>query len=106
MTALPRGCFAEQSVSEVLAVAANAFGVGEDELTGPSRCRPLCTYRQVGMTAAHRLGFSFMAIARGFGDRDHTTVMHAVERVTRDDRLSYQATAIADAARNQTGRLL
>lgn len=62
-------------------LAAHGFGVRVEELTGRSRERPLVEYRQVTMAAIRTLTpLSYPAIGREF-DRDHTTVMHAVERV-------------------------
>lgn len=62
-------------------VAANAFGVEVDDLTGPSRRQPICVYRQITMAAFREVGkFSYPKIGDLFF-RDHTTVMHACERV-------------------------
>jgi chromosomal replication initiator protein len=42
----------------------------------------LVTARQVGMYVVREMtDLSYPAIAREFGGRDHTTVMHAVEKV-------------------------
>ncbi|HLM95725.1 MAG TPA: helix-turn-helix domain-containing protein, partial [Acidimicrobiales bacterium] len=50
---------------------------------GPSRRRPLVIARQIGMYLFRDLtDYSFPAIAREFGGRDHTTVMHAVEKIS------------------------
>jgi chromosomal replication initiator protein len=58
------------------------FGFTVDELCGASRRRPLVTARQIGMYVFRELtDFSYPAIAREFGGRDHTTVMHAVEKI-------------------------
>ncbi|HXQ90046.1 MAG TPA: helix-turn-helix domain-containing protein, partial [Acidimicrobiales bacterium] len=47
-----------------------------------SRRRPLVIARQVGMYVFRELtDFSYPAIAREFGGRDHTTVMHAVDKI-------------------------
>ena len=41
------------------------------------------TARQIGMYVFRDLtDFSYPAIAREFGGRDHTTVMHAVEKIS------------------------
>ena len=50
---------------------------------GTSRRRPLVNARQIGMYVFRELtDFSYPAIAREFGGRDHTTVIHAVEKVS------------------------
>jgi chromosomal replication initiator protein len=53
-----------------------------DELKGKSRHRPLVTARQIAMYVFRELtDLSYPAIAREFGGRDHTTVIHAVEKI-------------------------
>ena len=48
-----------------------------------NRRRPLVTARQVGMYVFREVtDFSYPAIAKEFGGRDHTTVIHAVEKIT------------------------
>ena len=67
----------------ILEATAKTFGFTVDELCGTSRRRPLVTARQVGMYVFRELtDFSYPAIAREFGGRDHTTVIHAVEKIT------------------------
>jgi len=60
-----------------------AFGFSAEEICGTSRRRPLVIARQIGMYVFRELtDFSYPAIAREFGGRDHTTVIHAVEKVS------------------------
>jgi chromosomal replication initiator protein len=67
----------------ILDATADMFGFPVDELCGTSRRRPLVTARQVSMYVFRELtDFSYPAIAREFGGRDHTTVIHAVEKVS------------------------
>ena len=67
----------------ILEETAKMFGWTIEELCGRSRRRPLVTARQIGMYVFRELtDFSFPQIARVFGGRDHTTVMHAVEKIT------------------------
>jgi chromosomal replication initiator protein len=59
------------------------FGFSIDDICGRSRRRPLVTARQVGMYVFRELtDLSYPAIAREFGGRDHTTVIHAVEKIS------------------------
>lgn len=93
---LPRGSLAiTADVSTVVAHAAVAFDVSEEELTGPSRVFPLVTYRHVTMAAARMLGHSFPSICRGLGRYDHKTVLSACRRVAADADLTRRAQAIA-----------
>jgi chromosomal replication initiator protein len=70
-----------------------AFGFDPIELTGPKRQRPLVRARQVGMYLFRELtDYSYPAIGREFGDRDHTTVIHAVDKIStlmKEDRRTY-----------------
>ena len=53
-----------------------------DDLSGKSRRRPLVTARQIGMYVFRELtDYSYPKIAEEFGGRDHTTVMHACEKI-------------------------
>ena len=60
------------------------YGFTRDDLVGASRRRPLVTARQVSMYVFRELtDLSYPAIGREFGGRDHTTVIHAVDKITR-----------------------
>jgi len=66
----------------ILDATAKMFGFTVEDLRGKSRRRPLVTARQVGMYVCRELTeLSYPAIAREFGGRDHTTVIHAVEKI-------------------------
>ena len=67
---------------EMLNEMASYFGLTVDALRGKSRQRDLVTSRQVSMYVFRELtDLSYPAIARLFGGRDHTTVIHAVEKI-------------------------
>jgi chromosomal replication initiator protein len=67
----------------ILDATAKTFGFTVDELCSHSRSRPLVTARQISMYVFRELtDFSYPAIAREFGGRDHTTVIHAVEKIS------------------------
>lgn len=66
----------------ILDATAEYFSYTVEELIGRSRTRPLTTARHVGMYLFRELtDLSFPNIAKVFGGRDHTTVIHAVERI-------------------------
>jgi chromosomal replication initiator protein len=66
----------------ILERTAEMFGYPIEEITGKSRRRPLVTARQISMYVFRELtDLSYPAIAREFGGRDHTTVIHAVEKI-------------------------
>ncbi len=67
----------------ILDATATAFGFSIEDICGPNRRRPLVNARQISMYVFRELtDFSYPAIAREFGGRDHTTVIHAVEKVS------------------------
>lgn len=67
----------------ILQATSDTFGFSVEELCGTSRRRPLVIARQIGMYVFRDLtDFSYPAIAREFGGRDHTTVIHAVEKIS------------------------
>jgi chromosomal replication initiator protein len=66
----------------IIEATAVMFGFSIEELCGRSRRRPLVTARQVGMYVCRELtDLSYPSIARAYGGRDHTTVIHAVEKI-------------------------
>src|SRR6516165_4965553 len=68
----------------IMDAVATTFGFTVEDLCGTSRRRPLVNARQIGMYVFRELtDFSYPAIAREFGGRDHTTVIHAVDKVSR-----------------------
>ncbi len=67
----------------ILDATSASYGFSVEAICGPSRTRPLVTARQVGMYLTRELtDYSYPAIARVFGNRDHTTVIHAVDKIT------------------------
>jgi chromosomal replication initiator protein len=67
----------------ILDTVSTTYGFSVEALTGPSRTRPLVTARQVAMYLTRQLtDYSYPAIGRVFGKRDHTTVIHAVDKIT------------------------
>ena len=67
----------------ILEATAKMFGFTVEDLCGKSRRRPLVTARQIGMYVFRELtDLSYPAIAEEFGGRDHTTVIHAVEKIS------------------------
>ena len=70
--------------NELLEEIAGILGYEVEALKGKSRQRPLVTARQIAMYAfREHTDLSYPAIARLFGGRDHTTVIHAVEKIQR-----------------------
>ncbi|MFW2335805.1 chromosomal replication initiator protein DnaA [Ilumatobacter sp.] len=70
--------------AELLDEIAAILGFEVEALKGKSRQRPLVTARQIAMYVFREFtDLSYPSIARLFGGRDHTTVIHAVEKIQR-----------------------
>ncbi|AOA56901.1 chromosomal replication initiator protein DnaA [Acinetobacter larvae] len=70
------------STENIQRVVSEYFRIPLKELTGPKRTRIYARPRQLAMGLARELtGDSFPEIGMAFGGRDHSTVMHACEKV-------------------------
>jgi chromosomal replication initiator protein len=70
------------TVMEIIEAAATEFGVGKDEILARDRRPNVAMARQVAMYVARELtSHSLPEIGRHIGGRNHTTVLHAVNRV-------------------------
>jgi len=67
----------------IVAAVAEYYHFTPAEIRGPRRVRPLVTARHVGMFLMRDLlpDYSYPMIARIFDDRNHTTVISAVEKI-------------------------
>jgi chromosomal replication initiator protein len=66
----------------IISTVAEYYALDIEDLTGPSRRQPLARQRQVAMyVCREHTGLSLPRIGAAFGGRDHTTVMHAVEKI-------------------------
>lgn len=80
----------KQLIAHVQETVAAYYGINVRHMVGEARGREIARPRQVAMYLARELsGKSFPDIGRRFGNRDHTTVMHAVraveQRIREDD---------------------
>lgn len=70
------------STENIQRVVSEYFRIPLKELVGPKRTRIYARPRQLAMGLARELtGDSFPEIGMAFGNRDHSTVMHACEKV-------------------------
>jgi chromosomal replication initiator protein len=70
-----------RSIEDVQHATCKAFDISHEELLSPARAQRLTWPRQVAMYLARELTDQTLpAIGRAFGNRDHTTVMHACKR--------------------------
>jgi chromosomal replication initiator protein len=81
------------TIDMILSAVAELTGVSVTEITGDKRSRPVVESRHLAMYLARELtDASLPKIGDRVGGRDHTTVLHAVEKMTklmREDRDMY-----------------
>ncbi|MDQ3660398.1 MAG: chromosomal replication initiator protein DnaA [Actinomycetota bacterium] len=71
----------------VVAVASEYYNVTPDEMRSSSRTRPLVVARQMAMYLCRELtDLSLPKIGREFGNRDHSTVLHATNKIRKSMR--------------------
>jgi chromosomal replication initiator protein len=69
--------------SQVITAVSKYFSVGKRVLLGPSRVRSVALPRQILMYFLRtQLNLPLQEVGRLVGGRDHTTVMHGVEKIT------------------------
>jgi chromosomal replication initiator protein len=83
----------EVTIARIQEIVSQRFGVTIEELISPRRSQAVAYPRQVAMYLSRELTDSSLpAIGREFGGRDHTTVIHAKDKITRrirEDRSVY-----------------
>ena len=68
----------------ILKATAEVFNFTIEQIIGGSRRRPLVDARQIAMYVTRNMtDLSYPEIGRAFGNRDHTTVIHAVRKIER-----------------------
>jgi chromosomal replication initiator protein len=81
------------SVATIKQVVSEAFGIPVLELESPKRSQAIVAPRQLAMYLCRELTDATLpAIGREFGGRDHTTVLYAVQKISRrlhHDRREY-----------------
>lgn len=66
----------------IISTVAQYYEIPVSDLTSSSRRQPLARQRQIAMyICREHTGLSLPRIGAAFGGRDHTTVMHAVEKI-------------------------
>ncbi|AKM83096.1 chromosomal replication initiator protein DnaA [Candidatus Woesebacteria bacterium RIFOXYC1_FULL_31_51] len=67
---------------DVINIVSKYYSVGKKQLLGESRARPIARPRQMLMYLLKtQLGIPYQEVGRLIGGRDHTTVMHAVNKI-------------------------
>jgi chromosomal replication initiator protein len=83
-TAYSSGSGSAPSIDRVQEVVARRWGVTPEGLRSKARTKTLTIPRQVAMYLARdMLGMQLVEIGQAFGGRDHSTVIHSVDKVER-----------------------
>ncbi len=71
--------------AKIRELVARKYGLTRGEIAGQSRRKLYIRPRHIAMyLCVHYAGLSFPQTGRFFGDRDHTTVLHAIHNIARD----------------------
>jgi chromosomal replication initiator protein len=80
----PQGEAAAVSIGRIQELVSDRFGLSLDELCGDRRSQNIVYPRQVAMYLSRELTDSSLPkIGKEFGGRDHTTVIHATQKIAR-----------------------
>lgn len=75
------------SIADIQTITASHYGISRTSLNSQDRMACIVVPRQIAMYLAKVLTFRTLPeIGRRFGNRDHTTVLHAVRKIT--DRIA------------------
>lgn len=70
---------------QVIEKTADFYDIGVDEITGSKRDKEIVLPRQIAMyLMREELHLSYPKIAKEIGRKDHTTIMHGVEKIEKD----------------------
>jgi chromosomal replication initiator protein len=98
-----RGRRAKLSIELVKKAAADYYSVKIDDMSAKIRTKEIANARQVAMYLSRELtGSSLPKIGEGFGGRDHTTVMHACDKIKKALKNNL---AIKEAVRDISAKL-
>lgn len=67
-------------VSDIVATVAKQFFISYSELIGPRRQAQFTKARFAAAFVLHKRGVSLTRIGKHLGNRDHTTIMNAIDR--------------------------
>ena len=92
----------ELTADRIRARVAERWGVSVEELTSKRRTKELTVPRQVAMYLMRSLlDMPLVEIGRYFGGRDHSTVIHSIEKVTEDSRNDGEFWARVESVREE-----
>jgi chromosomal replication initiator protein len=81
---IPETAASRVTIDAILSAVSESTGISVTEIIGDKRSRPVVESRHLAMYLARELtDLSLPKIGERFGNRDHTTVLHAVEKITK-----------------------
>ena len=81
---IPETAATKVTIDIILSAVSETTGVSITEIIGDKRSRPVVESRHLAMYLARELTDSSLPkIGERFGNRDHTTVLHAVDKITK-----------------------
>lgn len=92
--------------SSIMKIVSRYYDINPEQMISQKRSRDIVFPRQVAMFLCRELtGLSLPRIGQSFGGRDHTTVMHACDKITEElDRNGELRRAIGELKRNISGK--
>jgi chromosomal replication initiator protein len=80
----PASVSRQPNPNEILKVVCDTYGVTLKDITGKKRTKNLVDPRQIAMYLLRQdIGLNLQSIGQLLGGRDHTTVMHGIEKVSK-----------------------
>ena len=77
------------------------FNINPKDLRGPKRSNDITFPRQIAMYLCRNVAnMSLPQIGKDFGKRDHTTVMHACNKIEKDIKESKETKLIVESVKN------
>jgi len=85
------------TISDIQSLVCNKYNISQDALNGKSRRSDVVIPRQIAMYLSRELlNVSFPEIGRSFGDRDHSTVMYACDKLASQMKIDKEISQIID----------
>lgn len=98
----PKDCI--NDIEELIRIVSKHYTVPEQEVIGHSRVREFVIPRQVAMfLAKKKMNMSVTKIGDSFDGRDHTSVLHAVKKITKQVQNDQQLMRNMNAIKEQCG---
>jgi chromosomal replication initiator protein len=87
---------------QVVEKTARYFHLSVDDLTGPKRDKEIVVPRQIAMyIIRNELHLSFPKVARELGKKDHTTAIHSVEKIEKEQAFDQEVRAAISAIKER-----